>query len=144
MGLLPQGLSGTPRSAESVPETLRVATVPEEGLKLSDTVIVGRPYNVTRWKPAFGMPLEACELIRINGFDIPRVLEEVPPAPAGPSGPPLPPLTPTPSPPHRLLLFSWPQVASCLRDRGGLREEGIFRIAPNAADCEPVKEVLNM
>ena len=60
-GLLPQGLSGTPRSAESVPETLRVATVPEEGLKLSDTVIVGRPYNVTRWKPAFGMPLEACE-----------------------------------------------------------------------------------
>jgi len=110
-GLLPQGLSGTPRSAESVPETLRVATVPEEGLRLSDTVIVGRPYNVTRWKPSFGMPLEACELIRINGFDIPRVLEE---------------------------------VASCLRDRGGLREEGIFRIAPNAADCEPVKEALNL
>ena len=110
-GLLPQGLSGTPRSAESVPETLRVATVPEEGLRLSDTVIVGRPYNVTRWKPSFGMPLESCELIRINGFDIPRVLEE---------------------------------VASCLRDRGGLREEGIFRIAPNAADCEPVKEVPNM
>ena len=103
-GLLPQGLSGTPRSAESVPETLRVATVPEEGLKLSDTVIVGRPYNVTRWKPAFGMPLEACELIRINGFDIPRVLEEVPPAPAGPSGPPLPP--PHPSPPHPLTASS--------------------------------------
>jgi len=110
-GLLPQGLSGAPRRAESVPETLRVETVPEEGLKLSDTVIVGRPYNVTRWKPSFGMPLESCELIRINGFDIPRVLEE---------------------------------VASCLRDRGGLREEGIFRIAPMAADCEPVKEALNL
>ena len=191
-GLLPQGLSGTPRSAESVPETLRVATVPEEGLKLSDTVIVGRPYNVTRWKPSFGMPLEACELIRINGFDIPRVLEEVascllPPAscllPYAPHRPLLPvhlttplslptpvhpcpcaplcaPLRPSaplctphapsctlcpPAPaPHPLLLLSWRQVASCLRDRGGLREEGIFRIAPNAADCEPVKEVPNM
>ena len=47
-GLLPQGLSGMPRVAESVPETLRVVGVPEQGLKLSDTVIVGRPYNVTR------------------------------------------------------------------------------------------------
>lgn len=110
-GLLPQGLSECPRSAESVPESLRVASVPEEGLKLSDTMIVGRPYNVTRWKPSFGMPLESCELIRINGFDIPRVLEE---------------------------------IATSLRDRGGLREEGIFRLAPNAADCEPVKEALNL
>ena len=33
-GLLPQGLSEAPRSAESVPESLRVASVPEEALNI--------------------------------------------------------------------------------------------------------------
>ena len=33
-GLLPQGLSECPRSAESVPESLRVASVPEEAINI--------------------------------------------------------------------------------------------------------------
>ena len=33
-GLLPQGLSEAPRSAESVPESLRVASVPQEALNI--------------------------------------------------------------------------------------------------------------
>lgn len=109
-GLVPEGCLVDVRNDASVPEELRAIAPAQQGVRLQDQAIVGRPYNVRVWKPSFGVPLEACELIRINGFQIPKVLEE---------------------------------VSAALRERNGLLDEGIFRLAPNGTECERAKAALN-
>jgi len=43
---------------------------------VSDTSIVGNPFNVQRhsWRPAFDVPIEHCDCEEFNGVDVPRVL----------------------------------------------------------------------
>ena len=71
---------------------------------------MGKPFNVQRWRPAFGIPLEHVETSERNGFEIPLVLCT---------------------------------LRDGLRRMGGLHEEGIFRLAPDAALCQSACEALN-
>ena len=57
----------------NLPPELRPAPAPP-GTMLNDAPIVGRPYNVRQWSPAFGVPIESCETVVANGVKIPVVL----------------------------------------------------------------------
>ena len=82
-------------------------SVPSEGGGMT----ISRPFNVSKWTPSFGQPLEHCTTCQIHGFAIPRVLES---------------------------------LSQELRRRRGLKEEGIFRLAPDANECATAKKNLNM
>lgn len=72
-GLLPQGCAPNSRPSEEIPATLRPpAATP--GMQLVDGPIVGTPYNISKWRPQFGLPLEACEFTAVNGYRIPSIL----------------------------------------------------------------------
>ena len=73
------GLEGwTPmREVLSNPEAMSSdSTTREAGepLQQASGPTVGTPYNVARWKPQFGLPLEACETTTVNGYQIPSIL----------------------------------------------------------------------
>jgi len=36
--------------------------------------VVGSPFRVSKWRPQFGLPLEACESTSVNGYAIPSIL----------------------------------------------------------------------
>lgn len=109
-GMLPDGCTPDKVGDGELPAALRPGARASPGLKLTDSMIVGKPFNVHKWRPSFGVPLEITQTVTVHGFEIPRVLE-------------------------------------CLREallaRGGLSEEGIFRIAPDALECNQVREALS-
>jgi len=116
-----QGLDGwTPmrevlssRAASTIDEqALADASDPPTASSLpsGNRMVIGTPFNVCKWRPQFGLPLEACECQRVNGYDIPTIL-----------------------------VMLW----TTLKQNGGLREEGIFRLAPDAHKCEALRESLN-
>jgi len=72
--LLPDGCTRDTVDASALPPMLRVPTRAGRGMRLHDAAVVGQPFNVHRWRPAFGIPLEHVESTNINGFEIPRVL----------------------------------------------------------------------
>jgi hypothetical protein len=126
--LLPEGCAPGIRQGEELPPELRPVATPAAGLQLTDEAIVGAPYNVSKWRPQFGLPLEvradlrkrtraksprltgclspceqACETTDVNGYEIPLIL---------------------------VLLWR------TLKSNGGLNEEGIFRLAPDQGACD--------
>ena len=110
-GILPDGCAPDTVSAGSgLPPELVPSTRASPGVRLKDEAIVGKPFNVQRWRPAFGIPLEHVETSERNGFEIPLVLCT---------------------------------LRDGLRRMGGLHEEGIFRLAPDAALCQSACEALN-
>ena len=107
-GVVPDGCAPGVQSEAALPAHLKPKAA--GGVKLTDSAIVGAPFNVKKWKPAFGIPIEGCDCVTINGFEIPVVLEAL-----------------------------W----EALRARGGLTEEGIFRIQPDQEACADLKAALN-
>ena len=97
-------------AGSGLPPELVPSTRASPGVRLKDEAIVGKPFNVQRWRPAFGIPLEHVETSERNGFEIPLVLCT---------------------------------LRDGLRRMGGLHEEGIFRLAPDAALCQSACEALN-
>jgi len=108
--LLPEGCALDTQAEEELPEVLRPTAQPKPGTRLHDEVVIGQPFNVCRWKPQFGMPMEAVETESVNGFDIPIILV---------------------------------RLYDALQRHDGLNEEGIFRLAPDAAKCEAMQKELN-
>jgi hypothetical protein len=102
--------SPTDARARAAQANLRPGARPTPGLQLTDEKIIGLPYNVQKWRPSFGVPLEHTQTVAVHGFAIPHVLE---------------------------------RLREALIAGEGLSEEGIFRIAPDGAECTRVAEVLN-
>ena len=73
-GLLPEGCAPDSRPHGSLPPELRPVAMAGPGERLTDQMIVGTPFNVSRWRPQFGLPLEACETTNVNGYEIPSIL----------------------------------------------------------------------
>ena len=108
--LLPDGCAADTVPEDALPPELRPTAQPKPGEKLHQSVVIGTPFNVTSWRPQFGLPLHVCECVRVNGFDIPKLL---------------------------VTLYG------ALKANGGLHEEGIFRLAPDAVTCDALREALN-
>mmetsp|Transcript_44077 Transcript_44077/g.115851 ORF Transcript_44077/g.115851 Transcript_44077/m.115851 type:complete len:463 (+) Transcript_44077:28-1416(+) len=72
-GLLPQGCAPDTVPAREIPTALRPPAV-SAGTQLVDGPIVGTPYNISKWRPQFGLPLEASETTTVNGYEIPSML----------------------------------------------------------------------
>ena len=73
-GLLPEGCAPNSRAHGSLPPELLPVAVAGPGERLTDQMIVGTPFNVSKWRPQFGLPLEACETTNVNGYEIPSIL----------------------------------------------------------------------
>lgn len=73
-GLLPEGCSRDAVSYADVPAELRPTGVADPGLRLKDELLVGAPFNVQKWRPSFGVPVELVETTPMHGFSIPTVL----------------------------------------------------------------------
>jgi len=110
-GMLPEGCTRDTVPNRALPPALCPTTTPVEGLRLFDGPIVGMPFNVSKWTPAYGVPLELVERASVNGFEIPCVL-----------------LT----------------CRKALLELGGLREEGIFRVSPDATHFHAASLQLNI
>jgi len=108
--MLPEGCAPRLQPSANLPPELVPSEPKDKELKLVDHCIVGRPFNVKHWRPAFGVPFELCERMDINGFEIPCVL-----------------------------VVLW----TALKQLGGLQEEGILRLAPDAAQCQALRADLN-
>ncbi len=116
-GLLPPSCVRLDEDELALPLELRPAALPL-GVKLSDEPIVGRPYNVRTWRSALGIPLELCDMTSWhppNGYNL--GLCEVPTA--------------------------IETLRLALLECDGLREEGIFRLTPDASICTRATEDLN-
>ena len=108
--LLPDGCAPDSQPESNLPPELRPTAQPKPGEKLHDGMTIGKPFNVNKWKPQFGLPPEACETVEVNNFAIPILLVK---------------------------------LYGSLKAHGGLDEEGIFRLAPDAGKCDALKEALN-
>lgn len=102
--------SGSQVSTPSRPSGVHVTDDPSSRGSQQDSLAEGEPTNLRRWRPLFGLPLEACECTKIHDFEIPSILTKL-----------------------------W----EALKLHGGLLEEGIFRLAPDAAACNATLQALN-
>ena len=60
--------------ASSDPSAVALAAEPSEIRGGASGPAVGTPYNVAKWRPQFGLPVEACETTCVNGYHIPSIL----------------------------------------------------------------------
>ena len=56
--LLPDGCAPETQSDANLPPELRPTAQPKPGTKLHDEVVIGTPFNVSKWRPQFGLPPE--------------------------------------------------------------------------------------
>ena len=109
--LLPDGAAPQSVPDSSLPPELRPKGAPKPGERLhTDGPLIGQPFNVSKWRPQFGLPLEAVEMAKVDGFDVPILLIK---------------------------------LYGALKENGGLDEEGIFRLAPDALKCDEMRKGLN-
>ena len=73
VGVVPDGCSPAVRRDGELPPQLRPAAA-RPGVVLREGPIVGVPFNVCRWRPHFGQPLELCETTEVNGYQLPTLL----------------------------------------------------------------------
>jgi len=116
-GVVPEGCATATVDEASVPADLRhlIPHNSANGVKLSDQSLIGRPYNVRKWRPQFGVDPELCETrtVRVGSEDlpIPVILDDI--------------------------------MVALLQLPDAFAEEGFFRISADATVCATLREELN-